>query len=405
LQQLDEVYIIGTQSINVMVDISYHLPNLQWDINVKNMADADYIFNVIKQYIIDKKSIFDAFFDKYNYAIKEINIDKSLSLTKVYVILYERTHKKLLHFNLINFTFLKLESRPYLEINLVKYVDIKTIYNIIQRNIKRNIYRGPLLQKMHERLRVINSAVENNGMSCNYYKYQFINTSETRLKNNLTSCLKNISIGPHDYELPKKLQRADGRPQFRGSLLDVKAHDTYLRKVTPAIKKIILDYTNEGSKRMNSELIRYYNYESDVVSNDVLKLQETILLAPPLKEDLYVYRLSSIYFTGNTSTYNLQVGDIHYNDIFISTSMDNWYNPSTFVVPFSTCCAYVIKIPRGSHVLIINKHSTMPSEYEVLLPYNSKLKINRVAYTNITYATNHVWYNTTKTYYSVFSNY
>lgn len=103
-------------------------------------------------------------------------------------------------------------------------------------------------------------------------------------------------------------------------------------------------------------------------------LQNIILGAPPVVEEITVYKISSEY--PDLPDKNNFTPKIVHQKPFNSTTIDPQFNFAPFTMEESDCCFYRIIIPKGSHVLYIpSVYHAYPHEREILLPFNSDFDI------------------------------
>lgn len=117
-------------------------------------------------------------------------------------------------------------------------------------------------------------------------------------------------------------------------------------------------YLSGKSKNYINLLILYIN-----------ELQNIILTAPPLIDDIIVYKASTPYP-------ELKIGNV-YQKPFNSTSYKVDMNFSMFLPKDGMCCMHKIILTKGSKVLILSPHlSAYPYECEVILPRSITFNIH-----------------------------
>lgn len=114
-----------------------------------------------------------------------------------------------------------------------------------------------------------------------------------------------------------------------------------------------------------------YQIYKDILEKYVRDLSSIINSSPPVKEDIYVYKVSSPY---SEILMQEEIEDISLvQKPFNSTTYDPELNFSPFLSS-DPCCFYKIKIQKCSHVLSISPiYHAYPFEKEILLPFGSNL--------------------------------
>ena len=241
--------------------------------------------------------------------------------------------------------------------------------------------------KARGRLAVLQEAAEGGWMSCSYYRAQATSAArglpghpQVLLGREMAACAHETVGGPQD---PLFLRRFP--PRLRISRGDVEAHDRYLADaLTREQLDLVRRYTDEDSGPWNVSLIERARAlaEGDPAPPDlppeVRELQDIVLGAPPLRRDAWVYKVARylvITRVGPTkaacrqANADLRREALEPQPAFNSTTYDNQHNFAPHWDPLAPCCFFAIKVPAGSRVLIIGRHSVYPRESEVLLPH------------------------------------
>ena len=211
------------------------------------------------------------------------------------------------------------------------------------------------------------------------------------------------AMGPPDRRIvPLGVPLRPPRPRFRASDVDVATHDAYIRSLPAPLRRALLAYTGPASGPINLALIDRF-FGSGAASaggvgdgqNDPLvlaeRIQRALLAAPALAHDAVVYKVARfLYFGGDRcdacvdgarepeTNYGLRVGDVDRQWVFNSTTLDNWLNFGPFMDEFASCCAFVVRVPRGARgALILGRNSAFPGEHEMLLPYGCAFRVRR----------------------------
>lgn len=273
------------------------------------------------------------------------------------------------------------------------YVNYAGVNFLKLENIIYNLTQLSSIAKYRDQLLKIRHAYDNQGFSCNFHR-----TRANFSPSDFLPCVRNTIMGPPDLVFSPSLREISQR--FRITSRDVFDHYKYFSSLPQPNKNYIMTYTT-SSYAINVALLNEYINSHLPISNipEYEVLQNSILRAPPLTKDTYVYRVSRYLFLKTHSTYELVPGTIELQPTFVSTSFDNYLNYSPFVGSFSPCCAWVIKVPQGSQVLIVDRHSSVPEEHEVLLPYGCGFYINRRETKYITAGWDPVYYHEITVYY------
>jgi hypothetical protein len=287
----------------------------------------------------------------------------------------------------------------YGELNFLSLDDIEKELKFLIDNIPEQA------EKYQSRLDKIEAARKKGGLSCNYYRHlltheQANNEDVEEADTELRACVKNTIFGIIDPLYPRLLRMIPKR--FIINREDILNQYRYIYSLDESARGIIKDYTNTTSGPWNLTLFHNALYPNEAVPEDprIQRLQKIIMSVPPLEFDIQVYRINRYFFFKDVSNQNLKINTVQYQATFLSTTYDNELNVSPFIDLFSICCAYVIRIPKGSRVLVIGetaiaKYST---EYEVLLPIGSGLRIDDKAVHLVTSSPGAVFYNETTTY-------
>jgi WD40 repeat protein len=134
--------------------------------------------------------------------------------------------------------------------------------------------------------------------------------------------------------------------------------NNHLDSLSNEDKQVIDHYSSLGYKTMQESILKNPINPSD---GNVPKLSRIINTFPKLTTDVHVIRMVQYYavrYDDVTPISKMDVGDIYYNPVFMSTT----YKPSLYKAPtifgtsYSYCCIFKIKIPAGTSVaLILNK--------------------------------------------------
>ena len=274
----------------------------------------------------------------------------------------------------------------------VLFQDMENTIVTLRHMISDKVPKAP---KHKRRLTAILQAKKQEGLSCNYYRYY-------EMLKQLRACAQNTVIGPID-PLVSNVSRVI-KQRFRYGQMDYVRQSSYLKTLSASDRKVIEAYTLDKSSLWNLRLLHSTLFKkSKPLPVKIHRLQSIILQAPPLTQDMYVYRGTRFAFLGDHSNYELSKG-IEAVPTFLSTSLDNWINLHPFVDPFNACCAFVIRIPKGSRVLMAESASLFPDEREVILPFGSSVHIQRRRHHNITIETfGSLGYQELTTYYATYS--
>lgn len=113
-------------------------------------------------------------------------------------------------------------------------------------------------------------------------------------------------------------------------------------------------------------------------------LQKIILKAPPVPDDILVYKSSSIY--NPILTQEIKKPTPLEQLPFNSTSYDPEFEFNFFLAPDAMGVMWQITIPKGSHVLAVNKaFHAYPFENEIILPHGSTFILKSAVQTKLQY--------------------
>lgn len=418
LQELPKDFyavVLGGKALNALLKSEYKTNTIDWDIDIfsvnpkyTNQQARDYLG---KQIVENLKDLVNQYGFRLNiiesyYKINIIDIVYQVN-TKPFTSIYGETYT-IGHVDLITDKFgpigivdivpIKPQNPgKYITFDGVHYLGLAKITTNLIELINTKSYKKK--DKARKRLSNIRKAVKKDGLSCNFYRFYYKNEGLTKFASQLAECASNTVLGPLD-PLVK-----DNRifPKFNASLEDVKIHDEYYNRLPTSYKNVILDYTYKMSNKWNNQLTYNAFFPNDKVpqSKEINILQEIILNAPPTQNDMTVFMTNRylIYPGKKSSNYDFKKDQNVGFYSFVSTTYDNYYNPYPFIDLFAPGVAYAIKIPKGSRVLIIGKNSKYGNEREVILPYNSTIRIDEVKNKDITYQDgSELWYQPMVTY-------
>ena len=426
-QELIGHLISGGKALNTMVKRKFQVNTIDFDISVYDKAESQNPSSLSHSIVRDSfgQGITDSLnkallIEKYRlepiekyHNIKVINITYGVANTpfKHYSgFTYKVGHVSIVTQEYGNQSIIDIvplvreeDSVTYAGINFLSLDDIvKDLTNLMNLIPAKR-------EKYSSRLETIRLAKENNGLSCNYYRYQLthkyneINNGEEddnirQADNNVKECVKNTIFGVLDPLYPRLLRMIPKR--FIIDRDDILRNYQYIYSLSKEDRDIIKEYT--GTKSASWNLLLFHNslYPEERVIEDpkIAQLQRIILNAPPLESNMQVYRISRYYFFKNTSNENLKPGVRQYQATFMSTSYDNELSVNPFLDLFAICCCYLIKIPAGSKVLIIGEASKFSTEAEILLPYGCGLDIEKKSIYNTTSSPGEVFYNELTSY-------
>lgn len=393
-----EIVVIGGKAINILLAREYHVETIDWDIGLKGPIEkttrirdtlGKALANYLNRYAQNQKLRIEALEEYYD--VKLLNIKYELNLHEFtaftgqrYMVGHVNVNTSMGRYSIIDVTPY-LTKDDYYEIDNVKYLSIPDLVANLNALIKLPGYKKK--EKILIKLNKIRNAVQTRRLTCNYYKL-----AEERSPR----CDRNVIVGPSMGERRKF-------PRFQVSARDVESHDMYIRSLPSSLRQLIFGYTTGKSFNLNGAMIRRELGHNVPIPSDVETLQRVILESPPLQKDMVVYCVNRYAFhpSQKRGNFDLKKGDIERRIGFTSTTYDNQYNPRPFLDLFSEGIAYVIKIPAGMRALIVDKNSAYPGEHEVILPYSTKLKIDKVALRQITYReidTRELWYDEMLTY-------
>lgn len=136
---------------------------------------------------------------------------------------------------------------------------------------------------------------------------------------------------------------------------------------------LIQYYTIQGSSVINNYLRNSTNYteKNEYLENKIIKPMWKLLLKSPIFDNDYiVYR----YINTNKFLKHLQIGDIWYDEGFLSTTRNPFFIPKDF--SFGTILMKII-IPKNTIGvgLLLETFSHFPEEQELLFPPKTKFKL------------------------------
>ena len=173
------------------------------------------------------------------------------------------------------------------------------------------------------------------------------------------------TLKTEDFEnLCRKIQKND----VSGEILV--SHQNYI--IEQDMVGLIQYYTIQGSYFMNQYMrgMTKYFYKNEYLENNILKVWNTVINAPPFDKDYILYRFVS------TDDYlkNIEIGDIYVEDGFMSCTRDPFYRNDLYKFGF---VLIKIKIPKNivGVGLCLELFSHFPHEEEIILPPLVHLKL------------------------------
>lgn len=162
-----------------------------------------------------------------------------------------------------------------------------------------------------------------------------------------------------------------------------KDSQTYWNGLDQTQKDLIIKYTSGSSTEMNAFLRNGIksDWPSEGIVNikkEVMKLQNLLLKAPPLKNAIIVYRLFEVQDRSNVieNIFARNMAPIWMAKGFLSTSVTK--NGAFRFMDDPKCCFGVVYLPPGTRGLFLS-HSTFREEYEFLMPHGTNLTAIQVA--------------------------
>ena len=409
----------GGKALNTMLKRKYQVTTLDWDISVWNPEYVDVIgsplhseardqfgtkiTNYLNKAIVKEKYRLEPIEKYWKVTVLEITYEIASYPFKHYSgFLYRVGHinisTSLGKEGIIDVVPLPRKEVPttYAGINFLSLDDIVEDLTSLATLIPSK------KDKYEQRLNRIEVARKNGGLSCNYYRYVLTHNYEKEetqeADDELRKCVKETIFGSLDPLYPRLLRMIPKR--YIINRQDILNSYSYIYSLDKEARNIIRDYTSSKSSTWNLTLFHNALYPNEKVPEDpeINILKRIIDSAPPLEFDLQVYRISRYFFYFDKSNEQLKEGIVQYQATFISSSFDNELNISPFVDLFGICCCYVIKIPKGSRVLILGETSKFSSENEVLISPGCGLKIEDKGIRLVTSTPGAVFYNETTTY-------
>lgn len=397
--------VVGGQSLVLMLPRKYQLNSIDWDLHVwsqdLNITDDEardilgnmMVRNIKKQLTVDPDrvksiekyfgvEILDVYYETFPFAFNVLfSGEKKYTLGRLKLLT-----KKFREISIVDFAGVRHE-KDLLLIDGISYLDLHGVAENLNLLSKLTDYKKR--DKVIDRASLLNEAIAQGDLSCNYYRTRLIQYRE-QYGTNMLKCISNIAIGPEDLLIPGVSRKY---PRYRFDPRDVINHQNYFLTLDPATKKALFDYTGGSvgsSLRWNTQLHSRLIFPDKIIPLDpeVILIQKALLGAPRLQFDMYCYKISRFYFSpGNgISNFDYEEGYTYEFKDFNSATLDNQLNVRPFMDPFSPGIAYVMKIPRGSKgVFIIGDYSKFPGEREIMLCYGSSIKIDSVTYDQITY--------------------
>jgi hypothetical protein len=142
-------------------------------------------------------------------------------------------------------------------------------------------------------------------------------------------------------------------------------HQEYIKK----FKYIIKNFSLLSSSKYNYYL-RKEKIQDIILDNNIKKIGKLIDNAPKFDNDYYVYR----FISTDDFLSNIKIGDIFIDTGFISSTRNQFYDPSENV--FGEILLK-IKLPKNVKGvgICIETYSVFPNEQEIILAHGSKLKL------------------------------
>jgi len=150
----------------------------------------------------------------------------------------------------------------------------------------------------------------------------------------------------------------------------IESHQKYI--IDNDMMGLIQYYSVQGSYFINQYLrnLVNYNYNNSFLDNIIFPLWKLCMESPAFDKDYIVYRfVSNDYYLDS-----LNIGDIFYDDGFMSTTRDPFYKSEDYQFGF---ILIKIKIPKGQKGtgLSVENISHFPQEQEILFAPKTKFKL------------------------------
>lgn len=220
----------------------------------------------------------------------------------------------------------------------------------------------------------------------NLIKYGDLNDSEKKIAQKYLQMIKT----------KKNKNLADGNdPKYIQTLME--QHRKYIQSLKPEYRQAVSTYTASGYSYMNAylrgtmsaeQLMSNHGVTVNEVESLINRLNQVLNNAPPLTQNIMVYRGVN-FDTGSLSSFNnLKVGNVIdiFRDTFNSTSFDRSVSINNFAG--DECCLFILYLPVGTKGLYVNQLSSYSHENEYILAPGPlfrvmKYKHEKVPATNI----------------------
>lgn len=382
--------IAGEKAFNVYMRKKYQIPSLAWDVYVHYYYPCD-LTKMIEYVGAFVKNTLDASIESKYYRIESLENYSGFSLEGLDLVKNTNPMVEGLPYSSIVMKAKGEESVPFIHFycssNEGKIISMNSLYFILLEQYIGE--QNTLLLKGSEEEKVVaqkvldqyEEAVENDGLSCNYYKWLYAKNLSLSNRKSIENCIESTSLGSPDLILGDV-----EREQYTIEEIDIERHDLYYKNLSIEEKESVQNYTFSESAAMNSALCRFYSGAEEPLPSNVETLQQVILNAPPLEYDTIVYKVARIMFTRNGPNYTYNVGENQKQTVFNSTSFSNWLNFGPFLDDFQVCCAFKIIIKKGNSVFIVGDNSAFPHENEIILPHGCTFTIMSKYNTNVTFS-------------------
>lgn len=394
--------VVGGKALNAFLKPEYQLTSPDWDMNVWNSSNLDdsSVRDEIGQMLAERlqatveqqrfridllDEYFDLHLERVEYSVNPRPFVHSITGEEFLV-----AHVNLIVRGLqwpealIDLLHLPHPERDYVNLNGVNYLNAESGVQQI-----RDLLDLPTYSKRDralDKIRLFEEAVADGGLSCNWYRYQYAQTPDAALRSQLASCIADTAMGVPDTILMPQVNPYQLRRRFHVGRADILRHHLYALFLSARVQNVLAQYTKLESVSINLRLLNHFLLNTAApVPAEARLLQRVVLHAPPLQRDAIVYKLGRFMFYQGQTNYGWQVGDVVQQYTFNSTTFDNYLDFQPFIDEGLPCCAFVIRIPRGSRVFIVGRQSSYPAEAEVLLPFGCSLRIDGKQTQNVTY--------------------